>query len=282
MLRQAHTPMTYNPQNGAEIELSTTLAAMTVARPQTIGSELFARVEALLLLEGEPSPFQIRALRAQADKLAAASAVESSIVKSGLAAYEWDEQGVAYWIRNALALEKGAWTYLNAAVTSRLINDFTTSVEYTRAACESGVYSPDIAIHVSDSFVMSGCLSEAIEVLRSCQHEDAQKYLISVKKRLQGLVASGVTEEDLQKEVLAASKVARNFKKRIVSIGHRHTVDREDGPIFQAAIQFKGDFRDEMMLEAELAKVLCDMPHWNPVKLSVEFSHYVHNELQPH
>lgn len=255
---------------------------MIVARPQTIGSELFAQVEALLLMDGEPGSFQIRSLRAQADKLAAASAVEASIVKSGLAAYEWDEAGVAYWIRNSIALDKGASTYLNSAVTCRLVNDFEKSVEYTKAAIANGSYGLDIAIHASDSLVMSGYFSEAIEMLRACRHEAAQEHLSFAESQLNGLTAAGFTEVDLQTEVLAATRVARAHKKRIVAIGHRQSIDRDDGPIFRVAIQFKGDFRDEMKLETELAHLLCEMPHWDPVKLSVEFSHYVNNELQPH
>ncbi|MGX5661572.1 hypothetical protein [Diaphorobacter nitroreducens] len=255
---------------------------MTNARPQTIGNELFAKVEALLLLEGEPSAFELRALRVQADKLAEASAVDASIVKSGLAAYEWADGDVAYWINNALKLEKSPTTFLNAAVTCRLINDFAKSIEYTRAACEHGLLGPNLAMHASDSFVMTGCFSEAIAVLKACQHEAVQNSLTGIEKRLRGLISSGFTENDLQKEVLAAAHVARLHKKRIVAIGHGHSIDREDGHIFRAEIKFRGDFSDEMRLEASLAQALCDMPHWNPVKLSVEFSHYVHDELQPH
>lgn len=255
---------------------------MTIARPQTIGSDLFAKVEALLLQEGEPSVFVLRALRAQADKLAEASAVDASIARSGISAYEWDEEKAAYWINNALALEKSPETYINASVTSRLINNFELSVEYARKACEVDARRSDIAMYACDSFHINGYFSEAIDVLKSFQHEAAKTRLGNVEDRLRGLSEAGFTEQDLQKELHSAARVARLNRKRIVAIGHSFFIDPEEGPVFRTEIKFKGDFHDEMKLEAEFARMLCDMPHWNPVKLSVEFSHYVHNELQPH
>ena len=62
---------------------------MHKAQPLTIGSNLLTEIEQFGLTDELPSPFELMRLKRDADKLLKISAVESYVVKAGIAALEW-------------------------------------------------------------------------------------------------------------------------------------------------------------------------------------------------
>lgn len=252
---------------------------MTGAQHQTRGQELLKNIEGLLYVEEESLSFALRRLRKEAENLANASAVDASVAKAGLAAHAWDFDEARYWINNSLSLEKSTNTYINAAVSARLMNDFAASVEYARQAARLGASNSFVVLYTAKILMVCGYYSEALALMVSCPaKDDFLHQLETCKNRIKHLNMAGISENHLQLEIEAATGVARRNKKRIMKISHVEADDREDGLIFVLEIVVKCQFKDCLMLEAELSGLQCDMEHWDPVKLSVEFKEH---ELQP-
>lgn len=252
---------------------------MTGAQHQTRGQDLFKNIEGLLYLEEEASSFVLRRLRKEAESLANASPVDASVAKAGLAAHAWDFDDARYWINNSLHLEKSTNTYINSAVSARLMNDFAASVKYAREAARLGAANSFIVAYTTKILMVCGYYSEALALMVSCPaKDDFMPQLEACKHKINYLNLAGISEAHLQLEIQAATEVARKNKKRIIKMSHVEAEDREDGLIFVLEIVVKCQFKDCLALEAELSGLQCDMEHWDPVKLSVEFKEH---ELQP-
>ena len=71
---------------------------MATGQPQTIGGKLFTEVTDLFDAETPISAFVLARLKRDAEKLQAADAVEASVVKSAIAAYEWKYDEADRWV----------------------------------------------------------------------------------------------------------------------------------------------------------------------------------------
>lgn len=257
------------------VRRSITLCSMVSAQPQTIGGALFGEVTALFDSGTRATVFELKRLWNDADKLQKVDASEASVVKSALAAYEWNAVESRRWLNNAISLRKSAITYLNAAATMRVLNDFGGARDYARLAANLAPNDAEVVFQAVGCFVGSGRLSEAYELAlpfkgrsetltTSCTEiEDLQRKLSEI----------GVSEAEVSREIDIASMIAISNKVRIHDSQFRWAVDTDGSKCLYIPMLFFGSIDSELKLEQELAVALLEEDGWNPMKLSVEFTH---------
>ncbi len=102
---------------------------------------------------------------------------------------------------------------------------------------------------------------------------EKEKFLRESQLMLDALGGLELTEENQQSEISAAVELARINKVRIREIRQSIFTDPELGMQIVVELLFKGTIDDELLLEEQLASKLVALSHWDPSKLSVEFSY---------
>lgn len=248
---------------------------MTFGRPQTIGSELLDEMEALFADESKGNRFVIQKIRSDADKLAKVDAVVASIVKSSVAAFEWDISQVNYWVNNALSLSRSVATLTNAGITYRFINDFPKMFAYAEDCLKLAPKDPKVLEVALDSAMSSGFIASSIKILDSIdiQTEALQSRARNAVKVSSWLANCGILESQLQAEVAIALQVATENRVRIQSVSHVLSHDPDGRVFYSIPLSFYGTLDDEWRLESALAERLAERSDWRPHIMSVEFKH---------
>lgn len=248
---------------------------MANGQPQTIGAELFAQVASLFVDSTPASAFLLARLKREAEKLQGADAVEASVVKSAIAAYEWRDDDAHYWVKNFLSLRKSAASYQNASVTMRALNDFKSAGEYSLLASEFAHGDPGLAIKSVNALLIAGSFSEAHKIALSFRESNSELATAcsEIEKLQQELGAIGISEERILAEMEMAAAVATANKVRIHSVEHLVSRDPDGGSSIYIPLNFFGDISTELDLEADFSAKLASDAQWDPVKLSIEFAH---------
>lgn len=248
---------------------------MASGKPETITRQLFEKVAQLFISSEPVSDFAVAQMKREAEKLQGVDAVEASIVKSGIAAFLWNADEANYWVRNAISLRESTVNYHNASVTMRALNDFEAARDYSLASYRCAPNSADTASKAISTLMMSGNFSDALAI--AIPHVGSMSEIAEVAEEIESLQqamgAIGITEDRIKKEMQAAFKVAANRKVRVKTVGHNIVSDPDGGLGIYIPIVFIGDFSTENALEDDFASILVDDPEWDPVKLSIEFTH---------
>lgn len=251
---------------------------MTFGRPKTIGSELITHVENLFE-DQVPNRFELRRLKAEAEKLAHVDAYEASIIKSALAALEWEKERAGYWVRNSCSLRHDAKTHLNAAIAFRYLNDLDQGLKYVEIALTLAPQDSFIALQSAELMMLAGRISIAREILVNLKEHNGEviSLIDYTDYLLKALHRTKVSELQLQNEIRIATQVAAARHIRILSLGHFVCEDPGGDINYLVSVFFRGNIDDEISLEFALAEILVADENWNPLKLSVEFT-YRENE----
>lgn len=248
---------------------------MATGQPQSIGEALFKQVTGLFEDSAPVSAFLLMKLKNDADKLQKVDAVEASVVKSAIAAYEWQYEEANYWVRNSVALRKSAVNYQNAAVTMRALNDFKNAHKYSLLAAECAPNDPELVIYCVTSMLLAGNFSGAHKIASPFRENNAELSVIchEIEQLQQAIKEIGISEGRILMEMEMACAIATANKVRINSAEHLISTDPDGGKSIYVPLKFFGDLNTELRLEAGFSAELASDEHWDPLKLSIEFAH---------
>lgn len=248
---------------------------MTFGRPQTIGDQLFAQVEAMLASGVTPSPFELRRLKVEADRLQRADSAVASIVKSAIAAFEWNFDEVRRWAKNAIALRNTPAILVNCGINFRVANLLPECLNCIDRGLQMAPSDPTIVLPAINALKLAGRWSDIPGYLRNLQSsgEDALRTLHDAERIIKSLEIINISEIELQQQVLIAFEIAKQHQVRIHRAQFETHTDPEIGQQLVVGLVFAGDVHTELKLESLLAHALMDRPGWNPMLLSVEFEH---------
>lgn len=255
---------------------------MSFAHPKTIANDLFDRLEQLFLTDKEPDAFTSRLMFKEADALQSIEPDSASMVKAGIAAANWDHEKAAYWIDNALRLDRGTQTLQNAALTFKQLNQFDLSCE---CALQALALAPTVKELVNDAIsclIYTGRFNEASEHFRMATQENItlEKDIFDPADFVQVMKKLGLSEQRLCFELKAAysalSQNNRRSRQLIATVSH----DPDGGASLLLSIGFFGNLTDEMKIEADLAQALGEEPGWNPCVLATELNYLAQDAHQ--
>lgn len=245
---------------------------MHKAQPLTIGSNLLTEIEQFGLTDELPSPFELMRLKRDADKLLKISAVESYVVKAGIAALEWDAAAVLDNASKALWLGSDVTTYLNCAHSLRFVGNFAGAADLMVEAAQRYPMSSDVLKFAVDLLVSAGRLRVAAKMCqdfvdRSLPLADFAESTILLAAKAEEL---GVTDEMMVAQAGFAFDVLTQHRRRMREYILVVSSDPDGSDVMVCRVQFIGSAIDEMRLESELACKLADLPDWNPCLFAME------------
>ncbi|WP_447916183.1 hypothetical protein [Delftia acidovorans] len=252
-----------------------TLTAMAKAARQTIRNELLGQVSDYLLKNTDVDVFTMKSLKRSADKLAAIDAIQGSLVKSAIAALEWNVEDAVYWAKNVVALSDTADSYYNAAVTLRAVNDYENAAVFARGIFERAPHNSDFAYASAEMQESAGFINDAHKIFESIKDssEKAQKDFVISSHRLKAMKDLAVTEERVRVDLKMACVLAYEKRVRINSIAHCYEFDPDGSSgCYFVLVKIPGNIEKVLNLEEALAIQLCEQPDWNPSRLSIEFT----------
>lgn len=257
----------------AMVTHSITLWPMATGQPRTIGGKLFTEVTDLFDAETPISAFVLARLKRDAEKLQAADAVEASVVKSAIAAYEWKYDEADRWVKNSIALRQSAVNYQNAAVTMRALNDFKRARDYSLLAVDCAPQDTEVILKAVNSLILAGRFSDAYKLAVPVRllSENLDGVCNEIEALHQTMAELDLTEERITSEMEVACDVATKNRVRISSVEHFVSNDPDGGNSIYIPLKFIGDIGIELKLEEELSSRLVQDERWNPLKLSIEF-----------
>ena len=232
---------------------------MHQAQPLTIGSNLLTAIEQLGFTDDLPAPFELARLKREADKLLKVNAQEAYVVQAGLAALEWDADAVLDNTSKALHLGATVATYLNCALSLRLVGNTAGAAQLATEAVQRYPTNMDVQKIAVDLLVSAGRLREAAKICqdmvdRSLPHTDfVDGTLFSVQAGL-------------------ARDVLTGHRRRTHGYTVGMSTDPDGSEMLVFSVQFTGTPLDEMHLESELASKLADLPDWDPCVFVVELT----------
>jgi hypothetical protein len=256
---------------------------MSAARPATAGAEVLSRLHLLLKATDPVTPFELRRLESDAKQLENADKALAYIVRSGIAALKWDVQDATRWVERACTLDGSAVTRANAAVTLRHLNECTQASEYAIESYRLSLLDFRNADTVIGVLAAAGRLTEAKEIASEFDARTGKRNEFTFDAAMVAceLEDIGCTETQLQRELSAAMKVLSEQRIRFSSVSYTSEEEPDGGSILTVHVRFQGDIETELKVEAKLAELLCDMPDWNPCKLSVELTYVAEDASQP-
>lgn len=185
------------------------------AKPATIEHELHARVNRILFgmteyLSGED--FEIRSLLKDADKLANASGIASSIIKAEIYQLTGNAERVRYWIDNARKLGHAQAADRATAIYLSNLGFFSEAAPaYERATSEVGQLKKLAAM--GTLFASFGGMEKAAALAAQAKLEvDMEPHLTIAKNARAVLSRLGVSEAQLRTMLDAAGEVMRRHR----------------------------------------------------------------------
>lgn len=247
---------------------------MNKAQPLTIGSTLLTAIEQLGHADDLPSPFELTRLKCEAVKLLKVNAQEAYVVQAGLAALEWDATSVADNTSKALRLGADVATYLNCALSMRLVGNISGAAQLAAEAVKR--YPTNMEVHkfAVDLLVSAGRLCEAAQICqdlvdRSLPRTDFVDGTLHLAAKAYQL---GITDEMMVAQAGFAFEVLTAHRRRMREYSLVISADPDGSEMLVCSVQFIGTAVDEMRLESELASKLADLPNWDPCVFGMEFS----------
>jgi hypothetical protein len=246
---------------------------MFYAKPATAGAEVFDRL--YLFMKTGATPFDIRRLEHDAQKLEHADLAQAYTVRAAIAALQWNIDDARYWTEKACIASASVTVRRNASVTFRHLNQCGTSGEYAVQALKLSPLNREDVEQAVGMLACAGRLSEALEIDREYrQRVPAEPPLRLDTEQLTGILDElKLPERQLQLELQAAMDVLTKERMRHKGVVFESSTEPDGGAMFTARVQFCGDIDTEMKLESRLAHLLADMSSWDPSRLSVEFEY---------
>lgn len=247
---------------------------MHQAQPLTIGSNLLTAIEQLGFTDDLPAPFELARLKREADKLLKVNAQEAYVVQAGLAALEWDADAVLDNTSKALRLGATVATYLNCALSLRLVGNTAGAAQLATEAVQRYPTNMDVQKIAVDLLVSAGRLREAAKICqdmvdRSLPHTDFVDGTLFLAAQADKL---GVTDETMSVQAGLARDVLTGHRRRTHGYTVGMSTDPDGSEMLVFSVQFTGTPLDEMHLESELASKLADLPDWDPCVFVMELT----------
>lgn len=247
---------------------------MHPAQPLSIASNLLTAIDRLKNTDDPPAPFELARLQREADKLLKVNAQEAYVVQAGLAALEWDTDAVLHNTSKALRLGANIATYLNCALSLRLVGNTAGAVQLVTEAVQRYPTDTEVQKVAVDVLISTGHLRKAAKIcqdmvdrsLPRADFVDGTLFLATQADKL------GITDETMSAQADFARDVLTGHRRRMhgYTVGISADPDGSETLVFSA--QFIGTPLDEMRLESELASKLADLPDWNPCVFVTELS----------
>ncbi|MEY4980454.1 MAG: hypothetical protein RLZZ352_2724 [Pseudomonadota bacterium] len=245
---------------------------MHQAQPLTIGSNLLTTIERLGTTDDPLPSFELARLKREAAKLLKANAQEAYVVQAGLAALEWDAAAVLDNTNKALRLGATVTTYLNCALSLRLVGNTAGAVQLVTEAVQRYPADMEVQKLAVEVLISAGRLHEAAKICqamidRSLPHADFIDGTLFLAAQADKL---GITDETMSAQAGFARDVLTAHRRRIHGYTVRVSSDPDGSEMLVFSIQFIGTPLDEMRLESELASKLADLPDWDPCVFVME------------
>lgn len=241
--------------------------------PQTIGQQLFRKLEDLLISRDTPDEMTLRRLERDAENLMKVDAADAYIVLAGIAAVRWDLDRVLSYSRNAIKLDpRSLPTLVNAALNMHNANFMNEAAEQVVSALGYVHADGETWSRAVNYLVYAGQFHRAAEILRDGMNrglafpddtEEAIEYADLVDRHQ-------IDPEQLKFEFSVVASVLQANHKRVRAFAFSEYVDPEGGACLVATIGVDGTVADEIRLDAEIAPRFAESAGWNPNKLSIE------------
>jgi hypothetical protein len=252
---------------------------MFMARPATAGKNIFERLYLFFTSGQAPTAFDLRRLEREAGELERIGEwSDAYIVRSGLAALQWDLEQAVNWVERALIADPTATVACNASITMRYLNRCDLAVPYALRAAEIAPLDFGIIDHVVAVLAADGRLHEAQAkadeyIARRGAVEEGRDFEFHPGAFVEAMDGLGISEQRLQREIRAGLGILTEEGRRHDGVGFEIVPEPDGGAALSVALTFLGDHEDEMRLEAKFAALLINEPGWDPCRLSVELQH---------
>jgi hypothetical protein len=246
---------------------------MTVAQPQTTGTQLFNTAWAYLRADVSPTQFEMRRLEKEAEKLQRVDAVSAFAVRAVLSAIKWDTSEMHSELLSLLHLDRSAEMALNASLVCRMVNDSDGSVRLARQAWQLAPKNTAIVAGFYSSLLRAGRLHEAHRLsaeleLGEVEREQAK----TVARTIATMERIALAEERLLEELRAGFEEMTVRRKRNQQTNFGTQVDPEsDAVSLLVMLRFVGNYDDEAELAEGLTMRLIDTEDWNPAELAIQY-----------
>ncbi len=255
---------------------------MIQATPQTIGNELLHDVQLLVNDPDKITDFALIRLEKRAKDLAGVDAATAHTVRAAISAFKWDAEGVDYWTKNALCLEKSFRMLTNAAVNKTFVCDFAGAADLALESLKFAPGEPDVAFSVCGALMSAGRFDEARQISlqfekKSENFEYIDRSAISALKDLSSL---NISLDEFKRQLNIATVVAREHKVQIRVIETACVQDFEGGRSFVASLHFLGNINKGLELDEALVEKFQHDESWDPLRLSIQFKYLTKDELQ--
>lgn len=247
---------------------------MYIAKPLTIGSNLLLEIQRFGLIDESPSPFELRRLKRDAEKLLQVSALESYVVQAAISALTWDAEAVDLNSAKALRLGSDAVTLYNCALSKRFVGDISGAADLMAEAAQRHPLDLDLIESAVDLLVSAGRLSIAAKI---CQGSIRRLLPVPAYAESTILLAEkseklGVTDEMMTEQAEFAFDVLAKHQRRMRAYDLRVSRDPDGTEVLVCTVKFSGTAVDEMRMESELAAKLSDLSDWDPCVFAMELS----------
>lgn len=254
---------------------------MIQVQRQTIANDLLAEAQLYVDHPDKITDFGLKKLERGATDLAKVDAATAHAVRAAIASIKWDVEGVDYWTRNALSLDRSFNMLTNSAVSKAFVCDFFGAADLALESLKLANSDPKVAFNVCSALMFAGRFDEVLEISgrftsKTKEFEDMEN---NAADALSGIKLLGIRHDEVKRQLEIGTLVAREHRVRIKAIEAGCVEDFEDGKSFVVSLNFIGDIHQEIEMDETLVEKFADDPEWNPLKLSIEFRYLTKDEL---
>lgn len=256
---------------------------MAQAQRLTKANHLLEEVQLLVDQPENVTPFGLRRLDREADKLAEVDAAMAYTIKAAISALEWDADSVRRWTNAALGLDRTYGSLVNAAINLRLIGDISASADLALEALTLAKDDADAAESVCSALMWDARFEEVLSISRRFKESNDSLSTIAEEaaKAIEKLARLKISQQKIRRYIKTGLEVAMESRMQVKAVENYAIHDIEDGDRFVVSIQFAGDIRNEIEMDNAIVEKFLDDPSWDPMRLSVEFKYLTSDELQP-